>query len=163
VPIVKAPTEAVSKVMLLMFSVVPPTRLGLRVIVGFPPLILKVAVSPFVVVSTAPGNMWFPVLQFWLPPVCEGIQLLFCVPFHVAEPAASAELNETAVNARASAAKTQLALRRERLRLHGIAEMRLIFVYKFYAVPRAVWRLCKPSSFITSFFLRFCRNFTDGA
>ena len=78
VPIVNAPTEAVSKVMLWRFRVVPPVmRLGLRVMVGFPPLILNVAVSVLVVVFTAPGNVWFPVLQFELGPVCEGIQLLF--------------------------------------------------------------------------------------
>ena len=56
-PIVNAPTEDVSNVILPTFNVVPPTtRLGLRVIV-WPLLVLKVAVSVLFVVFTAPGNV----------------------------------------------------------------------------------------------------------
>jgi hypothetical protein len=67
--------------------VVPPLmRAGLIMIVGFPPLMLNVAVSVLVVVFTVPGKLWFPVLQFWLPPVCVGIQLWSSSPFQLALP-----------------------------------------------------------------------------
>jgi hypothetical protein len=73
-----------------------------------------------------------PLFQFELL-----LQVVEELPFQtdVVVSARTAGARDAAAKANASPAKTQRALRCERLRPSGIAEVRLIFVFKYRAVP----------------------------